>query len=603
MVFSCLSCLTITSVGAVDSRIENALQWAVNIANDNSHGYSWDGRWGPDYDCSSLVITAFKNSGFKVGSATYTGNMRTVFEEAGFTWIPKSQINLSSSSQLQRGDILLDESAHTEIYLGNGQNVGAHRGYKSQWCSHSDSDGKYHRHGHYSLGEQQGDQDGGEISVDTYYNYPWDGVLRYQSQKAPTNVILTSKQVWYDLEDTIVLQPKADNATSYWLAVYKDDVRIVDSAISNDYQVKASDWGVGTYYAWITAVNSVDKVDSEHISFSVVDETGYTDVYTSDYWYDLNDTVKITVDTLCAKGQAISIFKNGTEKVISEDCKSTFEISASDKRLGVGEYSAYFTVYNNSHKVNTKWVTFSIVGQPSYTDVKSSKCWYELSDTVSITVSPICAHGQAIGIDKNNVEKVISEECDTTFTIPASKLGVGKYSAYFTVYNHYDTVDTVRVYFEIVDEPKEGYVSGHCYTTEITKSATCTATGIKTYTCSTCGDSYTETILALGHTEIIDEAIPPTLTEDGLTEGKHCGVCGEILVQQEKIDATASIGDVDLDDKITIMDATIIQQNLAKTYSFTAQQELLADTDKDKKLTVMDATIIQLFIAKLITEL
>lgn len=71
----------LTSVSALDSRIENALQWAVNIANVNIHGYSWDGRWGPDYDCSSLVISAFKNAGFNVGSATYTGNMRTVFEE------------------------------------------------------------------------------------------------------------------------------------------------------------------------------------------------------------------------------------------------------------------------------------------------------------------------------------------------------------------------------------------------------------------------------------------------------------------------------------------------------------------------------------------
>ena len=39
----------------------------------------------------------------------------------------------------------------------------------------------------------------------------------------------------------------------------------------------------------------------------------------------------------------------------------------------------------------------------------------------------------------------------------------------------------------------------HSYSSTIKKAATCTASGTKTYTCSKCGDSYSETILALGH--------------------------------------------------------------------------------------------------------
>lgn len=38
----------------------------------------------------------------------------------------------------------------------------------------------------------------------------------------------------------------------------------------------------------------------------------------------------------------------------------------------------------------------------------------------------------------------------------------------------------------------------HSYSSKITKEPTCTATGVKTYTCS-CGDSYTESIPAKGH--------------------------------------------------------------------------------------------------------
>ena len=39
----------------------------------------------------------------------------------------------------------------------------------------------------------------------------------------------------------------------------------------------------------------------------------------------------------------------------------------------------------------------------------------------------------------------------------------------------------------------------HSYTAKVTTAATCTTAGVKTYTCSVCGDSYTETIAATGH--------------------------------------------------------------------------------------------------------
>ena len=80
----------------------------------------------------------------------------------------------------------------------------------------------------------------------------------------------------------------------------------------------------------------------------------------------------------------------------------------------------------------------------------------------------------------------------------------------------------------------------HTYTGIITKKATCTETGVKTYTCTKCGDTYTE-ILPVDkniHTKIItSSAKAATCTEAGLTEGKKCSDCGTILQPQTTINA------------------------------------------------------------------
>lgn len=143
---------------------EKAVEWALNIARDDTHGYDQASRWGPDYDCSSLVISAYKRAGVPL-TCTYTGNMRSNMLDNGF--IQVNDVNLATGAGLQVGDVLLNVVHHTAMYVGNGKIVHAAGNERGG-----------------ATGGQPGDQTGKEISTTGYFNFPWNYVLRY-ARKEP----------------------------------------------------------------------------------------------------------------------------------------------------------------------------------------------------------------------------------------------------------------------------------------------------------------------------------------------------------------------------------------------------------------------------------
>jgi len=70
----------------------------------------------------------------------------------------------------------------------------------------------------------------------------------------------------------------------------------------------------------------------------------------------------------------------------------------------------------------------------------------------------------------------------------------------------------------------------------VLKASTCTEQGEQERVCE-CGEKETQTISALGHTEAVDAKVDPTCVSSGLTEGKHCSVCNEVLEAQKTVDA------------------------------------------------------------------
>lgn len=159
----------------VTGNAEAVVVWAEKIARDNRFGYSMNTSRGrldrfcyfchgskvsKDYDCASFVAAAVAHGLGDPAMLKYcrsSGGCTTLYNTLKKNgWKDMGKL---STSKLKRGDILINPSAHVEIFTGKknrfGQylNAGAHDNY----------DGK------------SGDSSGREISIapTAYFNTPW----------------------------------------------------------------------------------------------------------------------------------------------------------------------------------------------------------------------------------------------------------------------------------------------------------------------------------------------------------------------------------------------------------------------------------------------
>lgn len=585
IVLSSFSCLTITSASAVSKTRDDAVNWA----NSQIGNYiDVDGAYGNQ--CVDLIMAYYQY----LGVSRVSGNGC----DYAYNSLPDGWTRIQNTPDFvpQPGDIVVWTDAgwkngHVAIFLSG--DTSSFVSIDQNWPKGSVCKKVTHN-----------------------YNYVW-GVIRpnFTSQEPPKNPTISKNQVWYDLKDTIEIRAYADNATSYYMSMFKDGNRIKGENLDNGiFTMSASDYGTGNYSAYFSCSNSLDSVDTSWIDFAVVGEPSYSDVYTSSWWYDLSDIVTISVDTVCAKGQVIGIDKVGTGRIITEQCDSTFTIPSS--QLGVGEYSAYFSVYNGSGGIDTKYVTFEIVDKPKDGAVVTSpKKSYTLDDMVEISVLAYCTKGRVIGIDKEGVGRVVTENCGTTYTISASQLGRGKYSAYFSVYNGSGGYDTERVEFAI-DNPltnpqisinKEDFINDE----EIVIKASADG-GVNEYTLTILDNnkSVVKSESFIGHEISLNskELGIGTYTAQIKCSNYAFDVYTDELTfavndSKPEIPDNAQIGDVDGDDKVSVMDATMVQRHIAHLTTISDDRLSCADTDKDGNITIMDATIIQRFVAQLIPQL
>ncbi len=156
---------------------------------------------------------------------------------------------------------------------------------------------------------------------------------------------------------------------------------------------------------------------------------------------------------------------------------------------------------------------------------------------------------------------------------------------------------------------------GHNFTEwEETLEPGCTSDGEKARVCSNCGKTETDTIPSYGgHDDDDADRIcdtcgdplegfnPGTSSDDEASKDEATG--DEASKDEQDPLNEFLVGDVDLDGKITIKDATMIQKALADLLTLSYESETLADVDRDGIITIKDATAIQKYLADIYTGL
>ncbi|MCD8094609.1 MAG: fibronectin type III domain-containing protein [Ruminococcus sp.] len=338
-------------------------------------------------------------------------------------------------------------------------------------------------------------------------------------------------------------QPDDYNTT---LGCYDDSYQVVISGLKdtsgNAVQIQYTVDFVDISSYTTSSAASVETEFSKYVVYEGLDDTDSLNKIGA----ILPDTVTITTET----GYEFEMELSGSWTLDKENTRWTNYIDESDLPSNVNDdndiLSEIVITYELTGENTVLWSKLKITpSSPDEGDSGTMAVYHYYSNYLGTRIYQVTADDEGNYTGTQRFDSQTSEEFDEDASDNGS---VWQYynidsftgndsGTYISFYYYVSDTWTPPVY--VCYQFQELDISHSYDDGEITTEATCTTDGVKTYTCTVCGNSYTETIEAVGyHTVVTDEAVDATCTESGLTAGSHCSVCGEIFEEQETIAAT-----------------------------------------------------------------
>ena len=224
------------------------------------------------------------------------------------------------------------------------------------------------------------------------------------------------------------------------------------------------------------------------------------------------------------------------EKISSSGLVDTYEITYTDGT------KTTFTITNGANGVDGEDGKDGVPGQNG-TDGKDGVDGEDGKDGVGISSAEVNADGELVLLFTNgtslNLGKVVGADGKDGIDGEDFIVCEHEFGEWITVSE--PSCDCIGVSYRTCgkcDKVEHDYVEklGHEYVYLYTVVSNCTEHKVMEY-CSICGNARIAN-RDIEHNIIVDPAVNPTCTTTGLTEGKHCSDCSEVIVAQEIIDIT-----------------------------------------------------------------
>lgn len=339
---------------------------------------------------------------------------------------------------------------------------------------------------------------------------------RYWSQGGSDDADMRAYGCWVVAQAKMLYEANVDRSSSFNPDVYLQWER------SNGY-INSQFYQVNGYAAPVAYANARGK----NLNY-----LGYWNADDSQLWFNINAgyyTILYVSGTNTAGSHYVLIANELSKSTGKLYCYDSFTTTGTANPQLISRYS----VHNGGYVYSAN---NPVAATPGKVSISAKSTYYTTEDVTFSWNTPANAAKYGITVYTRPASGNRVMVFDLSSLTTANKYNLGKYKAgdyrlWMRAYNSDGTGgDATYVDFTVKAHT-------HSYTSKVTKKATCTSDGVKTYTCS-CGKSYTEKIAKTGHKAVTDKAVEATCISEGKTEGSHCSVCGTVIKAQKKIAKT-----------------------------------------------------------------